>query len=115
YDERGFMWPDPAALYSVMALQSEINPRMIEVVKELTGAAMITMPSSVKDLDSPETASDIERYMASGTTSARDRIRLMRLAWDFVGSEFGNRHQQYEKFYGGASFIVKQNMLRSYD
>ncbi|MER2534481.1 MAG: 4-hydroxyphenylacetate 3-hydroxylase C-terminal domain-containing protein, partial [Rhizobiaceae bacterium] len=31
------------------------------------------------------------------------------------GSEFGNRHHQYEKFYGGASFIVKQNMLRSYD
>jgi len=40
---------------------------------------------------------------------------LMRLAWDFVGSEFGNRHHQYEKFYGGASFIIKQNMLRSYD
>jgi 4-hydroxyphenylacetate 3-monooxygenase len=39
----------------------------------------------------------------------------MRLAWDFIGSEFGNRHQQYEKFYGGASFIVKMNMFRSYD
>ena len=28
----------------------------------------------------------------------------MRLFWDFIGSEFGGRHQQYEKFYGGASF-----------
>jgi hypothetical protein len=36
----------------------------------------------------------------------------MRLAWDFIGSEFGNRHQQYEKFYGGASFM---NMFRSFD
>jgi 4-hydroxyphenylacetate 3-monooxygenase len=25
----------------------------------------------------------------------------MRVAWDFLGSEFGNRHAQYEKFYGG--------------
>ena len=98
-----------------MALQSEINPRMIDIIRELTGAAMITLPSSVKDLESPETAPDIERYMTAGNSSARDRIKLMRLAWDFVGSEFGNRHQQYEKFYGGASFIVKQNMLRSYD
>jgi len=24
-------------------------------------------------------------------------------------------HQQYEKFYGGASFVVKQNVYRTYD
>ena len=39
----------------------------------------------------------------------------MRLLWDFVGSEFGSRHQQYEKFYGGASFVVKQSMYRTFD
>ena len=39
----------------------------------------------------------------------------MRMAWDFVGTEFGNRSQQYEKFYGGASFVVKQNVYRNYD
>jgi 4-hydroxyphenylacetate 3-monooxygenase len=33
--------------------------------------------------------------------------------WDFLGSEFGSRHQQYEKFYGGASFLVKQNVFRN--
>jgi hypothetical protein len=44
--------------------------------------------------------------------SLREKIKLMRLAWDFIGSEFGNRHQQYEKFYGGASFM---NMFRSFD
>lgn len=114
-DDKGVLWPNKQALYTVMALQSEINPRMIDIIRELTGAAMITLPSSVKDLESPETAPDIERYMAGGNSNARDRIKLMRLAWDFIGSEFGNRHQQYEKFYGGASFIVKQNMLRSYD
>ena len=44
-----------------------------------------------------------------------DSVALMRLAWDFIGSEFGSRHQQYEKFYGGASFLVKQNLYRSFD
>jgi 4-hydroxyphenylacetate 3-monooxygenase len=39
----------------------------------------------------------------------------MRLAWDFIGTEVGSRHQQYEKFYGGASFIVKMNAYRFYD
>jgi 4-hydroxyphenylacetate 3-monooxygenase len=114
-DNKGVVWPSKTALYSVMALQSEINPRMVDIIRELTGAAMITLPSSVKDLDSPTTAADVERYMGSGVSGARERIALMRLAWDFIGSEFGNRHQQYEKFYGGASFLVKQNMYRAYD
>jgi 4-hydroxyphenylacetate 3-monooxygenase len=114
-DDKGVLWPSKTSLYAVMALQSEINPRMIEIVRELTGSAMITLPSSVRDLESSETAPDVDRFMRSGTLSARERIKLMRLAWDFIGSEFGNRHHQYEKFYGGASFIVKQNMLHSYD
>jgi 4-hydroxyphenylacetate 3-monooxygenase len=114
-DEKGVVWPSRQALYAVMALQSEINPRMLEIVRELSGAAMITLPSSVNDLESPETANDMERFMQSATVGARERVQLMRMAWDFIGSEFGNRSAQYEKFYGGASFLVKQNMFRAYD
>jgi 4-hydroxyphenylacetate 3-monooxygenase len=115
FDEEGVLWPSKTALYSVMALQAELNPKMIDIVRELTGAGMITLPSSFKDLENPETAKDVERYYASANMSAKDRIALMRLAWDFIGTEFGNRHQQYEKFYGGASFLVKMNMFRNYD
>ncbi len=114
-DAEGVLWPLQTALYAVMALQSELNGRMLETIRELAGAAMITLPSSVRDLDNPETAGDLERYMQSATAPARDRIALMRMAWDFLGSEFGNRHAQYEKFYGGASFLVKQNVNRFYD
>ena len=98
-----------------MALQSELNGRMLEIVRELTGAAMITLPSSLGDFESPQTSGDVERYMRSASSDARSRVALMRLAWDFIGSEFGSRHQQYEKFYGGASFLVKQNLYRSFD
>ncbi|HZQ74827.1 MAG TPA: 4-hydroxyphenylacetate 3-hydroxylase N-terminal domain-containing protein [Burkholderiales bacterium] len=114
-DEDGVLWPSRSALYSVMALQAEINPHMIDIVRELTGAAMITLPSSVRDFDNPDAARDIARYFQSASTPARERIALMRLAWDLIGTEFGSRHQQYEKFYGGASFLVKMNLFRSYD
>jgi 4-hydroxyphenylacetate 3-monooxygenase len=114
-DEKGVLWPSPTALYAVMALQSKINPHMIDIVRELTGASMITLPSSEKDLSNPQAAADIDRYFQSASVSARDRIRLLRLAWDFIGTEFGNRHQQYEKFYGGASYLVKMNVFRNYD
>jgi 4-hydroxyphenylacetate 3-monooxygenase len=98
-----------------MALQSELNGRMLEIIRELAGAAMITLPSSARDFDNPAMAADIARYMQSGKADAKTRVAILRMAWDFIGSEFGNRHAQYEKFYGGASFLVKQNMARAYD
>src|SRR5499426_1369941 len=113
--ENGVLWPSKTALYSVMALQSEMNGRMLEMIRELAGSAMIALPSSRKDFENPAIAHDIERYMRSASTDAKTRVALMRLAWDFIGSEFGGRHQQYEKFYGGASFVVKQNVYRNYD
>ena len=60
-----------------------------------------------------------------GTREVPDLVRLAPVAGAapsphppvriFVGTEFGSRHQQYEKFYGGASFIVKQNVYRNFD
>jgi 4-hydroxyphenylacetate 3-monooxygenase len=113
--EHGVLWPSRTALYSVMALQSELNGRMLETIRELVGSGMITLPSSSRDFENPEIARDIDRYMGSGSAGAKQRVALMRLAWDFIGTEFGSRHQQYEKFYGGAPYVVKQNVYRSYD
>jgi 4-hydroxyphenylacetate 3-monooxygenase len=114
-DGDGVLWPSPTTLYAVMAMQSEINGRMLEIVRELAGAAMITLPSSARDFDNPEMAGDIVRYMRSASADARTRVATLRMAWDFLGTEFGSRHAQYEKFYGGAAFLVKQNLNRSYD
>lgn len=114
-DVNDVLWPSRTGLYSIMALQSELNARMIEIIRELSGAGMITLPSSIADFDSHETKGDITRYFRSASSEAKERIAVMRMAWDFIGSEFGNRHQQYEKFYGGASFLVKQNVHRNFD
>ena len=111
----GVLWPSVVTLYAAMALQSELNGRMLELIRELAGGAFITLPSSEADFGNPEIAADIERYMRSASSDAKSRVALMRLIWDFLGTEFGSRHQQYEKFYGGASFLVKQNVFRNYD
>jgi 4-hydroxyphenylacetate 3-monooxygenase len=114
-DEQGVAWPSKAVLYAVMALQSELNPKMVDIMRELSGGSMIMLPSSERDYDNPAIAQDLERYVASPGSTSRERVALLKMAWDMVGTEFAGRHQQYEKFYGGASFLVKQNMARAYD
>jgi 4-hydroxyphenylacetate 3-monooxygenase len=111
----GVLWPSRVTLYAAMAMQSEFNGRMLEMIRELVSSSVITLPSSVADFDNPEILPFIERYMRSGTMDARSRTALVRMLWDFLGTEFGSRHQQYEKFYGGSSFVVKQNVYRNYD
>jgi 4-hydroxyphenylacetate 3-monooxygenase len=39
-------------------------------------------------------------------------VKLYRLAWDLIGSEFAGRHLQYEKFYAGASLIIRNHNFR---
>ncbi|HYK79977.1 MAG TPA: 4-hydroxyphenylacetate 3-hydroxylase N-terminal domain-containing protein [Micropepsaceae bacterium] len=114
-DTEGVVWPAKTALYAVMALQSEINPRLLNMARELAGGSIIMLPSTAKDFDNPEIAADLERYIASPGFPSRARTALLKLVWDLIGSEFAGRHEQYEKFYGGASFLIKQNMARAYD
>ena len=114
-DDDGTVWPSKKALYAVMSLQSEINPRLNNTLRELAGGSIIMLPSSIKDFENPATAADIERYIASPGFTSKERVAVLKIVWDFIGTEFAGRHEQYEKFYGGASFLVKQNMARAYD
>jgi 4-hydroxyphenylacetate 3-monooxygenase len=114
-DTEGVVWPAKTALYAVMALQSEINPRLLNIARELAGGSIIMLPSTAKDFDNPEIAADLDRYIASPGFPSRARTAILKLVWDLIGSEFAGRHEQYEKFYGGASFLIKQNMARAYD
>lgn len=115
-DSNGMVVPGARAMYGAMGLQSETYPKIIEILRDLVGGGVLQMPSSVADMHSPVTAPDVERYIASTGVSSEDRIKLFRLAWDIIGSEFGGRHQQYELFYAGAPFVVKGvYAFRNYD
>jgi 4-hydroxyphenylacetate 3-monooxygenase len=110
----GVEMPNPRFLYGAMGLQSELYPRVLELVRELAGGGVIQQPSSYRELLGEETSGDMARYLQSSSESAEDRVKLFKLAWDAVGSEFGSRHHQYEMFYAGAPFVVRGYAYRNY-
>jgi len=113
-DRYGVAKPNPRFLYGAMGLQAELYPRAILLLRELAGGGVIQLPASVRDLTSDLTKSDFERYLRSPNTSSEDRVKLFKLAWDIVGSEFAGRHLQYEMFYAGAPFVAKGYAFRNY-
>jgi 4-hydroxyphenylacetate 3-monooxygenase len=64
------------------------------------------LPADTSILNDPQLAATFERYWSTPRLPALDRMKLFKLAWDVVGSEFAGRHQQYEKFYAGAPSVV---------
>jgi 4-hydroxyphenylacetate 3-monooxygenase len=111
----GFVEPGRQALYAAIVLQAEVYPKMLNLMRELCGGGVIQLPSSVLDFDNPEIRADIDRYTQSPGYSGEERVKLMKLAWDLIGSEFAGRHDQYEKFYAGPPFVVKTRMYQAYD
>lgn len=111
----GVYVPHPQTHYAAMVMQSRLYPEILEVLRELTGGGMIQLPSNVKDFETSEAGSDIRRYIQSPDWPAEERVKLLKLAWDAIGSEFASRHAQYEKFYAGAPFIVKNRFMWNYD
>jgi 4-hydroxyphenylacetate 3-monooxygenase len=113
-DKRGVAVPDPRFLYTIMGQQAELYPRALHVLRLLTTSSVIQLPNSYLAMTAPETAPDVERYVRSSGFTSEEHIKLYRLAWDLIGSEFAARHLQYEMFYAGAPSVSKGHAFRNY-
>jgi len=111
----GYARPHPQYVYAGMSLQRRIIVDIYRTVRELAGGAFQNMPSSEASFISPETGPSTERYYQSSTSNARDRIKLLKLIWDLIGTEYGGRQLQYEMFYSAAQPVVNRRMFRAYD
>jgi 4-hydroxyphenylacetate 3-monooxygenase len=111
----GVARPHPQYIYAGMSLQRRLVVDMLRAIRELAGGAFQQLPSSEAGFTSPETRADFERFFRGATASARDRVKLLKLVWDFVGTEFGGRQLQYEMFYSASQPVVNTRMFRSYD
>jgi 4-hydroxyphenylacetate 3-monooxygenase len=111
-------WPEGYAtfnrrmMYAALNWCTEMYSPLVDILRELSGGGVFQMPASVTVMHDPELKRLFEAYWQTPQLPALDRVKLFKLVWDMVGSEFAGRHQQYEKFYAGASFIVRNHNYR---
>jgi 4-hydroxyphenylacetate 3-monooxygenase len=88
------------ASYRVFA--GDAYGRIKEIIEKIVASALIYLPSSAKDFENPEIDKYLARYVrGSHGIGYRERIKIMKLLWDAVGTEFGGRHELYEMNYAG--------------
>lgn len=66
----------------------------------LAGAPIYTV-SGPGDLANPELRPTIDRYFRGTGIGAEERLKLFKLCWDALYSEFAGRHALYERNYAG--------------
>ncbi len=107
-------WVDGAVLpngqsgtaYRVFA--TEAYPRVKEIIMQSVASGLIYLPSSAQDFKNPEIDKYLKQYVrGSNGIEYKERIKIMKLLWDAVGSEFGGRHELYERNYAGSNEMVR--------
>jgi 4-hydroxyphenylacetate 3-monooxygenase len=103
----GFMCFNRRFQYAALNWCTENHSIIIDQLRELCGGSVFQMPADISVMGDAHMRSQFEKYWTTPQTEAVERMKLYKLAWDLTGSEFAGRHQQYEKFYAGASFVVR--------
>jgi 4-hydroxyphenylacetate 3-monooxygenase len=107
--------PNKHFMYSAQVLTQDLYPKVVQTIRDLAGGALIMLPSSIEDFRDPELAAIIDKSQRSAAMSPEGKVKVLKAAWDAIGSEFGSRHTQYEMFYAGARFVTCGHSLRTFD
>jgi aromatic ring hydroxylase len=86
-------------------------PAIKAIFENVLGGAPLVTTSGREDLMHPDLRPLIDRYYRGTGMTAQDRIKLFKLVWDAIGTEFGGRHELYERNYAGNPEQIRVDAL----
>ena len=104
----GAVLPNGRACSTYRLFMTEAYPAIRNIIEKVVASGLIYLPSNARDFKNP----DIDKYLAkyvrgSNDIGYKDRIKIMKLLWDAIGTEFGARHELYEMNYSGSHELVR--------
>ncbi|MET7468275.1 4-hydroxyphenylacetate 3-hydroxylase family protein [Micromonospora sp. NPDC005686] len=89
-------------------------PRVKEIIQQDVASGLIYVNSSADDFRNPEIRPYLDRYLrGSDGSDAEQRVKVMKLLWDATGTEFGGRHELYERNYAGNHENTRVELLHA--
>jgi aromatic ring hydroxylase len=101
---------EPAAAYQVLAPEAYVQIK--NLIEKTVASGLIYLNSHARDFKNADLRKYLDLYMrGSGGVDAVERVKLMKLLWDAVGTEFGGRHELYEINYSGSHEEIRRYAL----
>lgn len=110
--KNGSVLPNTEYGLSYRVFSTVAQSRIREIIESDVASSLIYLNSNAVDLKTPEIRPYLDKYVrGSNGYAALDRIKLMKLLWDAIGSEFGGRHHLYELNYAGNHENIRLEVL----
>ena len=82
------------------------------LIEQTVASGLIYLNSHARDFQNEDIRPYLDRYLrGSNGYRAEERVKLMKLLWDTIGTEFGGRHELYEINYGGSTEEIRRYCL----
>jgi 4-hydroxyphenylacetate 3-monooxygenase len=104
----GALLPNLRAGVAYRIFATEAYPLVRSIVEKVIASGLIYVPSSARDFKNPEIDKYLQRFVrGSHGIDYKERIKVMKLLWDAIGTEFGARHELYELNYAGSHELIR--------
>ncbi|MCH8309233.1 MAG: 4-hydroxyphenylacetate 3-monooxygenase, oxygenase component [Chloroflexi bacterium] len=107
------IWPAIEPWTAMRHWWPDAYTRVMWIVGQLAAGGLMLTPTE-QDVDGP-ISDDIARYYQGAAIGGPERVRLFRLAWDLVGTQFGSRQALYERFFNGDVTQLRMRRFATYD
>jgi aromatic ring hydroxylase len=110
----GHFMPNPVYVTTGRAYSVENYRRIIGYLHDVASQALIIIPSEAA-FDNPDIGAALEKMFESPSASARERARVVRLAWDMVCDSYGGRQTLFELFNALPWTAQRAQLMASFD
>ncbi|MBC7147325.1 MAG: Pyoverdin chromophore biosynthetic protein pvcC [Thioclava marina] len=108
----GYLAPKSSSAMAYRVFAPMAYSRIKELIERHVASGLIYLPSSTLDFQSEEVRPYLDRFVrGSNGMVAVDRVKLLKLLWDAMGSEFGGRHELYESNYAGNYEAIRMETM----
>lgn len=108
----GTVVPKAEFAATIKMFASECWPAIRHIFEKQLAGSLLVAPSGAEDLKNPELRPLIDKYYRGSSSAAEDRVKLFKLIWDAIGTEFGARHELYEINYSGNHEQVRMDVVK---
>jgi 4-hydroxyphenylacetate 3-monooxygenase len=101
---------EPGSAYAIIATIAYTKVK--NIIEQTVASGLIFLNSHARDFKNEALRPYLDRYLrGSGGYSAEQRVKLLKLLWDTLGTEFAGRHELYEINYGGSTEEIRRYCL----
>lgn len=110
----GLTLPNSMTALAGRIFSIERYPQMLQLIRELCGSGLLMAPGQ-EDLHHPEIGPHLQHFVVGQEDQGIERVRLLKLAWEYACDAFGGRQLLFEMYNVGSLATNKQRLASSYD